>query len=676
MTKNQGTRLNRLASEKSPYLLKHSTNPVDWYSWGREALTKARNDNMPIFLSIGYSTCHWCSVMERESFEDAKTAAFINKNFIPIKVDREERPEIDAYYMKAVQTMTGSGGWPLSVFLTPDLKPFYGGTYFPLEPRYGSPSFMQVLEFVSNLWKEKREEVMENSRQVLQAIAPAEVSAEQNLDGSALDNGCSMLLASFDSDHGGFGGAPKFPLPGTLGFLLRCYHRTGKELPLRAALKTLNEIMAGGIRDHVGGGFHRYSTDSTWLIPHFEKMLYDNALLARVYAEAYQVTCNEEYAEVVRETLSWIRKEMKAEGGGFYSAQDADTPEGEGIYYTWTPEEVIESAGDEDGSTFIRLYGVTRTGNFEGRTILHRKPGASIQHEEKKALARSKRSLYRTRLGRPRPSTDTKILTSWNGLAISAFAFSSLALDSAGLSKEATDAARFILENNMKEGRLLRRYAGGEATLEGTLEDYAFFVQGLLDLFETTSEPVWLKEAIDLTKAMIEDYEDKDKGGFYLSLYAEPARLKESYDGPTPSGNSVAALDLIRLYELTGNAWYRKVAERTLRFFGRELEEQPRAHTSMLAALDLLLHGVSEIVITAQTGKTAQDFRAETFRTFIPDKVVLVATADTYNELSGLSTLLEGRRPNGRARVFVCQNFSCKLPAESVEELSIRLARK
>jgi hypothetical protein len=676
MTKEHSTRLNRLASEKSPYLLKHSMNPVDWYGWGTEALVKAKNDNKPIFLSIGYSTCHWCSVMERESFEDAKTAAFINKNFIPIKVDREERPEIDAYYMKAVQAMTGSGGWPLSVFLTPDLKPFYGGTYFPPDQRYRTPSFMQVLEFVSNLWKKKRDEVMTNSRQVLQAMAPPEVSAEQNLDGSALDDGCSMLLSSFDSDHGGFGGAPKFSLPGTLGFLLRCYHRTGKELPLRAALRTLDAIMAGGIRDHVGGGFHRYSTDRVWLIPHFEKMLYDNALLARVYTEAYQVTRKEEYAEVVRETLSWISKEMKAEGGGFYSAQDADTSQGEGTYYTWTPEEVIDSAGGEDGSILVRLYGVTKTGNFEGRNILHREPGASIQQEEKKALARSRHSLYEARLRRPRPSTDTKILTSWNGLAISAFAFSSLALDSVGLSKEATNAARFILENNMKEGRLLRRYAGGEAALDGTLEDYAFFVQGLLDLFEATSEPVWLKQAIDLTKTIIEDYEDKDKGGFYLSLSAEPARLKEGYDGPTPSGNSVAALNLIRLSELTGNAWYRKAAERTLRSFARELGEQPTAHTSMLTALDFLLHGASEIVITTPTRKTAQDFKAETFRTFIPDKVVLAATAETYDELSGLSTLLEGRRPNGRARAFVCQNFSCKLPAESVEELRSQLARK
>jgi uncharacterized protein YyaL (SSP411 family) len=675
MTKEHRTTANRLSSEKSPYLLKHSMNPVDWYSWGREALARARNDNKPIFLSIGYSTCHWCSVMERESFEDEKTAAFINKNFIPIKVDREERPEIDAYYMRAVQAMTGSGGWPLSVFLTPDLKPFYGGTYFPPKPRYGMPSFMQVLEFVSNLWKERRDQVVTNSQEVLQAISPPEERGKPDLDGSALDEGCSMLLSSFDSEHGGFGGAPKFPLPGTLSFLLRYHHRTGKELPLRAVLKTLDEIMAGGIRDHVGGGFHRYSTDRVWLVPHFEKMLYDNALLARVYAEAYQVTRKEEYAEVVRETLSWLSREMRDEGGGFYSAQDADTSEGEGTYYTWTSEEVAEAAGKGDGPTFIRLYGVTKTGNFDGRTILHREPGSQIPLEEKGALARSKLSLCEARLRRPRPATDTKVLTSWNGLAISAFAFSSLALDSVGLSKEAAEAAEFVLERNRKDGRLLRRYAGGEAALEGTLEDYAFFVQGLLDLFEATSEPRWLKEAINLTKTMLEDYEDRDRGGFYLSLSAEPARLKESYDGPTPSGNSVAALNLIRLSELTGEAEYRRAAERTLRSFARELREEPTAHTSMLMALDLLLNGVGEIVITAPTRKAAQEFKAEVFRTFIPDKVVLAATAETYDELSGMSTLLEDRRPDGRGRAFVCQNFSCKLPAESVEALRDQLAR-
>ncbi len=666
-------RLNRLSTEKSPYLLEHAANPVNWFPWGEEAIAKAKNDNKPIFLSIGYSTCHWCHEMRRESFEDPKTAAYINKNFIPIKVDREERPEIDAYYMSAVQAMTGGGGWPLSVFLTPALKPFYGGTYFPPEPRYGMPSFMQVLEFVSNLWREKRAQVNADSQQIAKVISQTARSA-QTLDASVLDEGYSTAISSFDAERGGFGGPPKFPLPGTLAFLLRYHSRTGRELALRAVVKTLDEMMAGGIRDHVGGGFHRYSTDRVWLVPHFEKMLYDNALLAKVYAEAYQVTRKEGYAEVVRETLAWVSGEMKDEGGGFYSAQDADTDEGEGIYYMWTPKEIEEAAGQKDGAAFCRIYGVTRTGNFEGRTILHTPPGASIAPTDLEAAARVKKTLYEVRARRPRPATDKKILTSWNGLAISAFAFSSSVLRDPGLMKEAERGAEFLLARNMKRGRLLRRYAGGEAGLDGTLEDYAFFTQGLLDLFEGTSEPRWLKEAVSLAKVMLDEYEDKEEGGFYLTLTSEPARLKESYDGPTPSGNSVAALDLIRLSELTGEEVFRKAAERTLGCFGGEVQRQPSSHTVALCALDLLLNGMREVVITAPTKKAAVEMKSETFRAFVPDKVVLTATEGTFIELSKMSTLLEGRRPGGRARAFVCRNNTCKLPADTVEALRSQLS--
>ncbi len=610
--------------------------------------------------------------MREESFENDKTASFINRNFIPIKVDREERPEIDAYYMGAVQAMTRGGGWPLSVFLTPDLKPFYGGTYYPPEPRYGMPSFMQVLEFVADLWKNKRSDVIANSQGVLKTIAPEPVNNARELSKSILDEGYSTLVSNFDQEHGGFGGAPKFPLPGTLGFLLRYHFRTGKELALKTVTKTLDEILAGGIRDHVGGGFHRYSTDRVWLVPHFEKMLYDNALLAKLFAEAYQVTRRSEYAEVVKESLSWITGEMKDPGGGFYSAQDADTAEGEGTYYTWTPAE-LERAAKADGSTFNRLYGVTRTGNFEGRTILHLKPGVPLTTEERVVVLRAKAVLYKARIRRPKPATDAKILTSWNGLAISALAFASKVLEDDGYSKHAAAAAKFVLGSISKDGSLLRRYAGGEAALDGTLEDYAFFVQGLLDLFEATSETLWLKEAVRLTNVMLSEYEDKENGGFYLSLVAEPARLKESYDGPTPSGNSVAALNLVRLAELTGNEEFRRAADRTLRFFATEMERQPSAHTSMLAALDLLLNGAREIVISAPTKKAVEAMKGEVYKTFVPDKVVLAATAETYDELLGISTLLEGRKPKGKARAYVCQNFACKLPADSVDVLRAQL---
>ncbi len=662
---------NELIKEKSPYLLKHAYNPVQWYSWGREPLEKAKNDNKPIFLSIGYSTCHWCTVMERESFEDEKTATFINKNFIPIKVDREERPEIDAYYMSAVQAMTGGGGWPLSVFLTPDLKAFYGGTYFPPEPRYGMPSFMQVLEFVSNLWKDKREEVMANTRQVLEAIAPPSGDAKAEIGKPLLEEAYSTLVSNFDSAHGGFGGAPKFPLPGTLSFLLRYHFRSKSELALKAVTKTLDEMMAGGIRDHVGGGFHRYSTDRVWLVPHFEKMLYDNAQLAKVYAEAYQVTRKEHYASVARETLDWIIREMQDRTGGIYSAQDADTTEGEGTYYTWTPDEVMAAAGAE-GEIVNSHFGVTRTGNFEGRTILHLEAGRD--NRDLVDMTRAKEAMYKARLRRPRPKTDEKILTSWNGLAVSGLSFCGVVFGEGAYVKAAEKAAGFILEKNSRDGKLLRRYAGGEAALDGTLEDYAFFVQGLLDLFEATSEPRWLEEAIRLGRVMVDNYEDKEGGGFYLTLTAEPARLKETYDGPTPSGNSVAVVDLLRLAELTGEETFRKEAERAIETFGRELELQPTGHTVMLAGADLLLNGTREVVISAPSSEAGEGMKSEAFRTYIPDKVVLTATTETFDRLSRISSLPEGRKPTRKARAFVCKNFACLLPADSVEALRSQLA--
>ncbi len=667
---------NRLATEKSPYLLKHAFNPVDWYTWGKEALAKSKNDNKPILLSIGYSTCHWCTVMERESFEDEKTAAFMNKHFISIKVDREERPEVDAYYMGAVQAMTGGGGWPLTVFLTPDLKPFYGGTYFPPEPRFGMPSFMQVLEFVVNLWKDRREEVTANSEQVTKAIGIEAREGKTELKRDTLDEGYASLVSNFDSQYGGFGGAPKFPLPNSLAFLLRYHFRTGKELALTSVLKTLDEMMAGGIRDHVGGGFHRYSTDRTWLVPHFEKMLYDNALLARVYAEAYQLTLKAEYAEVVRETLGWMMGELRDKEGGFYSAQDADTAEGEGVFYTWTPEELEKVLGSKGGQAFAELYGVTRTGNFEGRSILRLDPSAGPGSEQDDFVHGSKRKLYLARRKRPLPATDSKVMTSWNGLAVSALANASAVFGDKSYAATATQAADFVLRKISEDGRLLRRYAGGEAAFAGTLEDYAFFVQGLLDLFEATSEPRWLGEAVRLTRTMMAEYEDKGVGGYFLSLDAEPARLKESYDGPTPSGNSVAALDLIRLFELTGDEGFRKSAERTLTYFGKDVERQPSAHAFMLAAADLLVNGAREVVITASTAKGAAELRSEAFRPFLPDKVVLIATSDTFEELSGLSTLLEGRKPAAKARAYVCRGFTCNLPVESAEALRAQLSER
>ena len=666
---------NRLAGEKSPYLLEHSRNPVDWYPWGKEAFAKSKNDNKPIFLSIGYSTCHWCHRMEAESFEDDGTAAYINKNFIPVKVDREERPEVDAYYMRAVQAMTGGGGWPLSVFLTPDLKPFYGGTYFPPVPRLGMPSFMQVLEFVSRLWKEKREEVAGNSERVRGALAVTAAPHEAPLVGGALEDAYNDLLSSFDPEHGGFGTAPKFPLPGTLAFLMRYHHRTGKELALGCVLKTLDKMMEGGIRDHVGGGFHRYSTDRVWLVPHFEKMLYDNALLAKVYAEAYQLTKKPEYARVVRETLGWIVGEMKSPEGGFYSAQDADTSEGEGTYYTWTPGEVVETLGEVQGEAFNRAYGVTRTGNFEGRTILHLAGGAP-SGPEALAMDGARSRLYQRRMGRPRPATDTKVLTSWNGLAISALAFAGRALGDPEYIEAAEAAARFVLDTNSKGGLLLRRYAGGEAALDGTLEDYAFVVQGLLDLFEADGAPRWLREATRLAGVMVERFEDPQAGGFFLAVSSEIPMQKGAYDGPTPSGNAAAILDLVRISELTGAQKQRETAEKALKSFWGDVESSPTAHTCSLVALDLLVNGTKEVVITAPDPGAAEEMLGVVYGSFNPERVVLLATRETYDELAAMSLLLEGRKPAGRARAYVCRSFACGLPAETPATLKEQLSAR
>ena len=664
---------NRLAKEKSPYLLQHADNPVDWYPWGEEALRKARNDGKPIFLSIGYSTCHWCHVLEAESFEDEETAAFLNKNFIAIKVDREERPEIDAYYMKAVQMMTGGGGWPLSVFLSPDLKPYYGGTYFPPKPRQGMPSFMQVLEFASRVWKENRGQVGETGAEITKAIMGDASEPASEIVTSVVAEGATEIVSSFDERHGGFGTAPKFPLPVTLMFLLRYHYKSGNELALRCVTKTLDGMIAGGIRDHVGGGFHRYSTDRVWLVPHFEKMLYDNALLSKLLVEAFQVTGREEYAAVAAETLDWALAEMRADNGGFYSAQDADTVEGEGTYYSWTPGEVEAALGPGEAEMFMAIYGVTQNGNLEG--------GRSILHLGEPTSPRTMGSGWRAKLcaarrARPRPQTDTKEMTSWNGLCISALATAGAALDRRDYVDAARAASRFFLDRVSTGGRLLRRFAGGEAGLDGTLEDYAFFVQGLLDLFEATGEPVWLGEATRLVGAMVDEFEDSVRGGMFLTVGAEPARLVEVYDGPTPSGNSVAVMDLLRIDALSGGGSQRDTAERAVKRFMTEVQQSPSSHANLLAGIDLLSGGCKEVVITGKTSSAVEKMRSAVSTTYHPDAVVLAATSETYEELLPMTGLLRDRPLQAKARAYVCRNFSCKLPSSTPEELLARLGER
>jgi uncharacterized protein len=669
---------NRLVNEKSPYLLEHAYNPVDWYPWGEEAFAKARAEQKPIFLSIGYSTCHWCHVLSAESFEDAKTAAIMNEKFVSIKVDREERPDLDEVYMKAVTTLTGHGGWPLSVFLTPDLKPFYGGTYFPPVPRHGLPGFPEVLNFIADTWKTKRQEVVQSSEEITKAISESYEHKEGTLSKVLLDNAYAVILSAHDSQFGGFGRPPKFPLPSYLGFLMRYNARTGKASALNPVIKTLDSMADGGIHDHLAGGFHRYSTDRYWLVPHFEKMLYDNALLARVYADAYRVTRQERYAATARDTLEWILEEMTSPDGGFFSAEDADTPEGEGYYYTWTPAEVSLILGKEDGAIFCDYYGVTPDGNFEGgRSILNvtttpektaTKLGLTAEQVEK-ALGRGQKILLKARRERNRPRVDDKILASWNGLAISGFACAYQALQDDRYLRAAAKSADFILAKLVKKGTspmLRRRYRDGDVAIEGNLEDYSFLVAGLLDLYEASFEKRWMSAAIMLAEEMVGLFWDAEAGGFFLKPPGgEIVAIKEGYDGPTPSGNSVAALDLLRLAEFTGNHDFREMAETTLKLFADAMESMPTGYLEMLAAVDFSF-GSKEIVVASGWGPAEADAMVREIRTrYLPTKVLALADGD-----SQLARLIEGKASiKGMPTVYLCENFACKAPVTDVTAL-------
>ncbi len=675
-------RPNRLAKEKSPYLLKHAYNPVDWYTWGNEAFKKAKTEDKPIFLSIGYSSCHWCSVLEREAFEIEEIASFMNANFVSIKVDREERPDIDDIYMKATTSLTGQGGWPLSVFLTPDLKPFYGGTYFPPEPRYGMPSFRQLLESIAKLWKEKRNEVEHDADEVNKLVKAAYTTEPSGpLNEGLLDDGYAALISRFDTEYGGYGGAPKFPMPNFLSFLMRYFRRTGKELALKSVAKTLEAMRAGGIHDQLGGGFHRYSTDRNWLVPHFEKMLYDNALLAKAFCELYQLTDDEIFSEVAKKTLRWMLAEMVGPEGGFYSAQDADTPDGEGFYYTWTKEEVISLLGPKEGDLFCYVYGVSAEGNFEGgRSILHRansvdsaqaKFGVS-REEAIQSLASSREMLLSARSRRRKPALDDKVLTSWNGLAISAFAYAYQALQEEEFLVAAKKSADFVLTRMLKDRELYRRYRDGEVAIPGTLEDYSLFITGLIDLYEADLESRWLEHAVSFAQHMVKVFWDTEGGGFLLSLPSGElqVKVKEGYDGPIPSGNSAAAMALLRLAEFTGNEEFRTTAEKTLQLFSGNIDKEPSAHTAMLSALSFYYGPSREIVIATKV--VDDDTRAmlrEVQTRFNPNKVLcLVSEEDPAKRFQ--SPLTEGKSAiKGRPAVYICENFTCKRPITDLNSL-------
>jgi uncharacterized protein YyaL (SSP411 family) len=678
---------NRLVHETSPYLLQHAHNPVDWYPWGPEALARAKELDRPIFLSVGYSACHWCHVMERESFESAETAAQMNARFVCIKVDREERPDLDDIYMKAVQAMTGSGGWPMSVFLTPELEPFFGGTYFPPVRAHGRPSFKDVLAHVDALWERQRSQAVAQGQRLARYIAQeGTVRMAAELDPEVLDRSLLALQESFDADWGGFGSAPKFPHALDLRLCLRHWRRTGNPAARDVALVSLDRMAEGGIYDHLGGGFARYSTDERWLIPHFEKMLYDNALLVPAYLDAYLVTREERYARVARECCAWVRREMTTPEGGFASALDADSEGEEGRFYVWTPDELRETLGDRLGGWAAAWYGVTAEGNFEhGTSALWRNaPAEAVAAELRvdaaelaRAMEGARAQLLAARAKRVRPATDDKVLPAWNGLMISALAQSWQVLGGEEDLQAAQRAARYALERmRQPDGRLYATARGGRAHLNAYLDDYAFLIQGLLDLYESDFDERWLREALALDGVLAERFQDADQGGFFTTAEDHEqliARLKGPHDGALPSGNGVQALNLLRLAELTGRKELAERAQGAIRSVGELLNRYPQAFSQMLMAVDFLAAGPREIAVAGEPGSAGvAALLAEIRGTFLPQRVVALAHpgADT-----SLLPLLSDKTPGpGGARAFVCRNYACGLPAADPAGLRAQLA--
>jgi uncharacterized protein YyaL (SSP411 family) len=592
---------NRLIHETSPYLLQHAYNPVDWYPWGAEALQKAQREDKPIFLSIGYSACHWCHVMERESFENHEIANYLNEHFVSIKVDREERPDIDEIYMTAVQLLTGQGGWPLTVFLTPDLKPFFGGTYFPPQDRWGRPGLLTVLKAIVELYRKEREKITEQAERLTHYLNAMQHPKPSTLllTPELLQRAYLHFLQSFDREHGGFGGAPKFPHSLELSFLLRYWRRTQDPEALHMVEFSLEKMARGGIYDQLGGGFHRYTVDAQWRIPHFEKMLYDNALLVWTYLEAYQATQKSLYRQIAEETLAYVLREMTSPEGGFYSAQSADTPEGEGAFYLWTPEEIHAVLGPDDGPRACEYFGVDSSEEL-GASVLARpytveefaaRAGMTLSECEA-WLARVREKLCAVRERRERPARDEKILTAWNGLMISALARAHQILGGEHYLRAAQRAAQFCLEHLYKDKSLQRSYKDGQAKGNAYLEDYAFLITALLDLYEADTDRRWLEMAKSLSATLVEKFWDEHSGGFYFTSIDHerlPVRTKSFFDGATPSGNSAATFALLRLARLTGEATWRARAEQTLRLCRDLMEQAPHAFSYMLSALDFYL---------------------------------------------------------------------------------------
>jgi uncharacterized protein YyaL (SSP411 family) len=679
---------NRLADETSPYLLQHQNNPVDWHPWGQEAIALARREQKPSLLSIGYSACHWCHVMEHESFENATIAKILNDKFVAVKVDREERPDLDQIYMNVTQMMTGRGGWPMSVFLTPELKPFYAGTYFPPTARQGMPGFDEVLRAVDDAWQHRREHAEDMGNQLVAELKKLEqggAGGRGALSRQMVDDAVAQLAQAYDATWGGFGGAPKFPHPMDLQLLLRHWSRSGRQGSLDMVRTTLDRMAAGGIYDHLGGGFARYSVDARWLVPHFEKMLYDNALLAATYVEAYQATGDEHYAQVARETLDYVLRDMTGPEGGFFSTEDADSEGEEGKFYVWTPDEIEHVLGEEQGTTFGRVYDVTDAGNFEGHNILNLpktlSQSAKIlgrdEGELAASLAASRAKLFAVREKRVHPGKDDKVIVAWNGLMIDALARAGAALGEPRYLAAAEQAAVFLREHLRRpDGRLLHTWRQGRAKLDAYLDDYACLANALVSLYEATFDAGHLEEAGRLADVMLQHFADTQNGGFFYTADDHEeliARNKDVTDASVPSSSAMAATALVRLAKLTGKAEYAEAAQRTMESSAAVLKQAPTAMGQMLLAVDFQLGPTYELVFAGDAQNAAlTDLR----KRFLPNKVLAGAVDNESGEQPPelLRDLLVGKAASGaEPMLYVCEGFTCQAPAKGATTIAAAL---
>lgn len=664
---------NRLINETSPYLLQHAHNPVDWYPWGREALEKAKRENKPIFLSIGYSACHWCHVMAHESFEHTATAELMNQWFVNIKVDREERPDVDAVYMKALVELTGSGGWPLSVFLTPDQKPFFAGTYFPPSKKYNRPEFPDILKRMHERYAGNEKEVQARAEKIMGELnqAPSGKGREKLPGPELIDQAAAMLASRYDPEYGGFGVGMKFPEPMIYTLLLRHWRRTGGSLEMLD--KSLTCMAEGGVYDHLAGGFHRYSTDREWIVPHFEKMLYDNGLLAKLFVETFQATKQEIYKAAAVGTLDYVLREMTSADGAFFASVDADTAGGEGEYYVWELKEVLNLLGPRHARIFARAYGITPSGKFSKKNVLHIKESMEkVSKEEGLAvfevqhiLRNGRQTLWRAREKREKPAADEKIITAWNGLMITAFSRGASAFGEQKYLEAADRCARFIWDRQWSGGGLLRIYKDGQSKIPGCLDDYAYYLEGLLALYEASLEFEWIDKAVQVADVMIEEFWDEANGGFFMTANAREqliCRLKSPADEAIPSANAIASHSLLQLERLTGNKEYRTKVEETLKAFQPQMEKSPAAHTGLLAALDFYLSSPTEVVFAGSREDPAfNEMRAAVQEDYRPHKTLLYHE----NEKTRLP-LAEGRSAvEGKATVYLCQNQTCHPPVHS-----------